>query len=238
MNSKTKILLSTLMLTLSLTYTYKGNCNKVKEFKIDNTIKNCNSSILEIKRIAESQLLNKTLQERTEKLKREELEKIEKGKEILRKEKIGFDCNDITRRSLLKPEELYGLLVDRNVTFPDCAWSIIDAENIYGINAFVLSSIAILESQHGRSNFSKDLNNLTGYAAYDGTGTAQRFDSKSDGLYKTAKLLSQEYVDQDGMYYTGPCLSSINTLYSSSNDWYINVSTISQELLNAYYRLY
>lgn len=71
----------------------------------------------------------------------------------------------------------------------------LDLQEKYGINAAFLVSLANAESNHGKSNFAVNKNNVT--SIYDSKNKQFRnFDTVADCLEYTAKLLKNNYVGE------------------------------------------
>lgn len=177
----------------------------------------------------------KAVKEAEEKAKLEEYKKKEKErltKENERRLNVSFNYDNITEKSNITAEELYVGLLGTNIE--DCAWAIVECENIYGINAIVLSAIGVLESGNNSSDFAKYNNNLTGHGAFDNTNTAYTFSSRYECFYETARLLAKEYVNPGGLYYNGLSIDNVNTKYSSNVNWDKEVNQISNEILNRF----
>jgi beta-N-acetylglucosaminidase len=103
----------------------------------------------------------------------------------------------------------------------------IATQNKYGINALLMFTMAIHESNYGRSNFALDRNNLFGVDAVDtNPGAAARFASVAKGIEEQGNYLSWVYADADyqaGANYYGANLgtksSGMNVKYASDPYW-------------------
>lgn len=113
----------------------------------------------------------------------------------------------------------------------------IDAEKIYGVNALVLAGIVALESSWATSRRALDQNNLTGYAVYHDNSTGKDFLSQYDCILETARLLNKDYLQEDGQWHKGYSVKSINTMYSSDENWYNKVSKIGNDFLQEYHNI-
>lgn len=169
-----------------------------------------------------------------EELKEDELLKQAKL-DIARVWSVSFNTKDVTEPSYLTVKELEQVLSGTNMKH--LAKDIIEAENTYGINAFILSSIIALESGWNTSDRAK-LNNLTGYAVYSDSDRGATFSSPYECIMATSKLLKYEYIYEKGKYYTGENIDNIGKLYSSDKQWSHKVSTIANKLYEKYNELF
>lgn len=112
---------------------------------------------------------------------------------------------------ILKDTNLYGL-----------GEAFIQAEIDYNINAFFLVSLAIHESNWGRSKIAVNKNNLFGYGAYDSSPykSAVYFPNKSVSIDRVAQSISNSYLNSDGKYFGGGyTLRHVNKRYSTDSKW-------------------
>lgn len=102
-----------------------------------------------------------------------------------------------------------------------------------GINGVVMLSIAILESDYGKSRIAKDKNNLLGYGAKDSSPyeSAVTFKDFNNCIETVAPLLIENYLMKDGKYYNGSTLNGMNVKYCSSSLWASKVSNIMVDLM-------
>lgn len=107
------------------------------------------------------------------------------------------------------------------------------AEDLYGVNAILLMSIAKLESNYGRSKIAMDKNNLFGFMAYDNSpySSAKSYETKADSIYDAAKHLSKNYLTQGAPYFNGYSVDDIGKSYSTSSGWAREVKKISSEII-------
>lgn len=113
----------------------------------------------------------------------------------------------------------------------------VEAEKIYNINALFLVGIAALESSWGTSDLAKYRNNLTGFKAYNNSVSenATHFSSFKDSIMGTAKLLSEDYLTEGGIYFEGYSAYSVNLNFCKQNDgtpsltWSQNISKIAKK---------
>ncbi|MGL5151612.1 MAG: glucosaminidase domain-containing protein [Clostridium sp.] len=139
-----------------------------------------------------------------------------------------YNKNNISEVSNIGSSRLYDMLKSTNLA--ELTDSFIAAEEKYKINALALVSILALESSWGKSRRAINDNNLSGYAIYS-RGSSYSFNSKEDCVMETARLLSEDYLNPNGKYYSGKSLQAINKKYCTSGDWHIKVDSIIRELL-------
>ena len=89
---------------------------------------------------------------------------------------------------------------DTNNVFKENYKAFFDAEKKYGINGVFLASIAIHESNWGRSRIAMDKKNLFGFGAYDASpyDSAITFDTYATGIDTVAGWLSSNYLYPSG----------------------------------------
>lgn len=140
------------------------------------------------------------------------------------------DVRDIRKKSAASVDELNqllsgSLLQGQGINFKR-------AEDIYGVNAYVLMAIAKLESAWGESKIARDKNNLFGYGAFDSAPyeSAKTYASYEDSIYDVAKHLSENYLSPGGAYFNGYSLDGVNQKYSTSPEWASKVRRIVSEL--------
>lgn len=131
---------------------------------------------------------------------------------------VQFNPYDITQISNISVDKLRQILKDNNrVNMAKCAQDFIDAEELYGVNAFVLAGIGVVESTDFTSHYAITRNNGFGIAAYDSNpNNAASFKSKRHAIMELAKLL------KSGQYYVKAGRKSIweiNSKYCSDPKW-------------------
>lgn len=90
----------------------------------------------------------------------------------------------------------------------------VEAERKYGVSAIFLLALTAHESSWGKSYRAVYQNNLTGYNVTSDEAKGKKFASKESSILETAKLLGQEYLDKDGLFYTGSYdIYTINKTY-------------------------
>lgn len=160
-----------------------------------------------------------------------------------RKENIVYNPMDITEVSGISANELYDTLINiNNGKLAKYAWTFKECEDLYGINAFFLVGLVAQESGWDTSNRANYQNNLTGYAVYNNQSKGMSFNSKEDSIYKTAKLLKDNYLTFGSKYYTGKSIWNINTNYCWYEDgsgpnysWSDYINQIANKCINYYH---
>lgn len=117
------------------------------------------------------------------------------------------------------------------------ASSFVEAEETYGVNAYFLAAIAALESSWGTSNRAMYQNNLTGHAVYNNSARGTYFNSWHESIMTTAKMLKENYLSPDGIYYNGLSTVDVNKKYCFLQDevtidynWSSSVNSIANSL--------
>lgn len=88
--------------------------------------------------------------------------------------------------------------------------TLVQAEELYGINSLVLAAITVHESGWGSSRLAQDKNNLAGLGAYDHSpGSAIRFENREECVMFLAELLRERPGS----------LEEIGTWYASDPRW-------------------
>lgn len=148
-----------------------------------------------------------------------------------------FDRSNVTTPSYATIVHLERALKDTNLY--SLADAFVDAEKQYGINSYFLAAICAHESGWGNSNRAKSQNNLTGHAVYSSISRGSTFDSKYQNIMSTAKMLKENYLSTNGMYYRGLSVDSVNENYCFLEDgktvdykWASSVSQIAVDLKN------
>ena len=67
--------------------------------------------------------------------------------------------------------------------------------------------------------------NLFGYRAYDRDpeNSAQSFENYAKAIEDVSKALKQDYLTENGPFYNGTTLESVNKKYASDEEWYLKV---------------
>lgn len=169
----------------------------------------------------------------------EEERRIRAEQEAIRKANIGCDLDNVLKSSNLTASELRAVFNHNNYSkeMGKLADIIIEAEEIYGINAFILSAIASWESDYCRSSRAKNDYNVLGWGVHSASSTGYNSSSYYECIMKAAKFLREEYLTPDGLYYKNLSTWSIAQSYcpddkaTSANEadkWRIGVNSIAK----------
>lgn len=194
------------------------------------------STILE--EVKEKQKRYIAMKEEAERLRLEREAKLEAERiaaeqaEIQRRLSVGYNYYNFMEVSGIEHSELQNILSDTGLA--DVAWTIVQCEKDFGVNAFILTAILAEESGWGQSDRAVYQNNLSGYAVYDDYAEGAYFETRFDSVVATARLLAYDYGTVNGKYHTGFSLDNVNSLYSANPEWSTNVNTIAYSLLMKY----
>lgn len=154
-----------------------------------------------------------------------------------RKANVGFNPSDLLQASGITGDEMYSLLKDRGVN--DVAYALVEAEQIYGVNAILLAGLVCLESGWGESARSTgSTNNMTGMGVPNNYSRGYVYSSRAESVLDTARQLKKNYLTEGGVYYNGTSIWSVNKKYCASKDWADKIVNISSTLLSKYKELY
>jgi len=105
-------------------------------------------------------------------------------------------------------------------------------ERQYNVNGIFVASVAIHESNWGKSKISLNKKNLFGYGANDSNpyNNAYTFNNYSESIDLVARVFVKYYINPNGTkiydgqiasgkYYTGKTISSVNKYYASDKNW-------------------
>ena len=105
--------------------------------------------------------------------------------------------------------------------------AVVKAEEVYGINALFILSVAALESGWGNSDLAMYRNNLFGIAAFDSNvDAAFDFATKEECVLYFAELISEDYVGEGRTD-----LYSINDKYATSDTWADKVGSMMNSMI-------
>lgn len=224
---------------------------------VDSLYEDLNSVSSSIKYITDYKQREEDRKEFAEKREEElNLEKIRKAEEvkleIARRESVTFDAYDVTHKSYVTEQELKEVLLNVNGGdgLAPYASYFVEAEKLYGINAFFITAIAAQESGWGKKAAGNGTN-LTGYAVYTRHHTGKTFEGGvRENILATAKLIAEDYANPEGRYYTkwdgytGKSIFEINQKYcllqdqkTVDNRWSQALNKIGNNLNNTYHNI-
>ncbi len=115
---------------------------------------------------------------------------------------------------------------ENNSKLRNIGQALINAEKRYGVNSIIMLSVAINESNWGKSSIAQNKNNIFGINALDSnpTGTANEFKSVEDCINEFAKnYISKGYANPGSWKYKGAHLGNknlgANVKYASDPFW-------------------
>lgn len=190
-------------------------------------------TLQEMRRIEEEARLKRE-QEEQEELERQRLIQ-EEEERIRREQQPYFNPYNVSELSNLTKEQMYTMLEGTALH------TLVDAyywyEQEYQINAIFMMALTAEESGWGRSSLAISNNNLSGHK--DRSGGWAYYSDWGQCLEESFRLISEEYVDPNGSFYTGPSMYDINLVYcpdpQNPNSWANNIASIGYQLLNKLY---
>lgn len=168
---------------------------------------------------------NRVLKE-IENRKAEEARKIEEERlriEAEAKQKIiddvcYFNTNDLSEPSGISVQKVYELLKDTTYQTWEIANLLVEAEKReYPVNAIFMISLTRHESWHGKSELAKSKNNIS--SMKNGRGDWRYFNSKFECMSSTIDLISNEYLNPNGLFYNGTSMDEVGIYYCEGNLW-------------------
>ena len=146
-----------------------------------------------------------------------------------------FNEYDLTQRSYASIVHMKKAL--KGTELQCIASSFVEAEETYGVNAYFLAAIAAFESSWGTSSRAIYQNNLTGHAVYNNFARGTYFNSWHESIMTTAKILKENYLCYDGVYYNGLSTVDVNKKYCFLQDeitidynWSSSINSIAHSL--------
>ena len=162
------------------------------------------------------------------KVKAIEQSQIEPEQEV---KELHFNIDNVTEASNMTVDQIQEVL--KGTALYPLASDYIELEQVYGINALFVLSLTIEESGWGTSRITHDNNNISGQRI---NGVYRTFKSKYMCLKETYRLLSEEYVNEEGKYYVGSSnIYDINATYcpdTEKDSWANNIIEISKNIRN------
>lgn len=201
----------------SSTTVYSNNIKSVDTNKNTNLISKKLSD--ELKK-SEEEIKEKESKDRKKEIK-------ENTKQIIANSKrnyVYYNPYNITEKSNITETAMYKLTAGTKLeTVVDV---LLEGEDRYNINAVAVLAIICLESSYGTSNRAINNNNLTGYAVYSDSSDGKHFESWTDCIEETYKLLAKEYLSENGKYYCGKSIWNVNVYYSTPTNWSEQINDI------------
>ena len=219
-----KVLLSLIIGTtiVSLGVSEIPKTNMEADYEIISNLKNFEFKQVQAKLDVEIQKIKEA------EAKRLEEEKRKKELEEQQRKQPHFNPYNVTEPSNLSKEQLHKMLEGTALV------TVVDAlywyEQEYGVNSIFITSIIALESGWGESSLSRTHNNLGGYKSKD--GGYYTFADWGESVQETFRLISEEYTNENGLFYNGKSVYDINIRYCELGSWSNKVISIGNELLS------
>ena len=134
-----------------------------------------------------------------------------------------FAAVDLSRPSGLSAGDFEALMPE---AFQGYGGIFYDSEQNYGINGIFLLAVIRLESGNGESWLSQNSNNVAGNKGEDGYLS---FDVLSEGIVYAASNLGENYLREDGKFYSGGTLEDIARVYCPGGNWASQVKNLMAE---------
>ncbi|EPZ59418.1 mannosyl-glycoendo-beta-N-acetylglucosaminidase family protein [[Clostridium] sordellii ATCC 9714] len=127
---------------------------------------------------------------------------------------ISYLRDDVTLKTGITEDEMREVLINTTgaKTMSHLAKAFVDAENLYGVNAFFMAGVVALESGFATSRRAIEDNNLTGYEVYNDDSEGKLFTSQYESILQTAKHLKENYLTKDSIYYNGLSVDAVQII--------------------------
>ena len=141
-----------------------------------------------------------------------------------RKGQLNYNVTKVSNASL----EDIKKMVEKYPNAKGLELTILICEKEYNINAIVLISCAILESQMGESRIGRKKNNWFGIQAYDWDpfNSAKKFDTPADCIDYWCRLIKKNYINEGRT-----TLKTIGKKYCSSSSWAAKIESICKRCI-------
>ena len=136
---------------------------------------------------------------------------------VTKRNSISYDIYDMTVVSNMSANAVSKIL--EGTKFQYLASWLVQCEEKYNVNLLYVISIAAIESGWGTSNRARTQNNLTGIAVYNDYSSGTSFSSWEACIEETFRLLSEDYLNPEGRYYSGKSIWNVNTKYCTTPSW-------------------
>lgn len=201
--------------------------------------------------LAEAERITKEREEaerlEAERLAKEEAERLEQERlkaieEENRRAQVGVNLENVLEISHITEDELIAVFdfYEYSHALKDIAWIFVEAEKTYGINAFIMASIASWESDYGRSPRAIYDKNYLGWGVTSASATGINSSSAYENIMGAAQFLREEYLSENGLYYNGVSTWGLMQNYcrdeygNPSDAWRVGVNSIACEYLWIY----
>lgn len=142
-----------------------------------------------------------------------------------------YNSNDLREISGISVQRAYELLQGTTYQTWENAQTFCNAEKLQpSVNALFLIGLCNLESYYGKSKLARENNNVTSWRLDNGGWGV--FSSKTECINDTIQLISNQYLNPNGIYYKGVTISQVGFYYCEGNTWANQVGNKVNELLN------
>ena len=122
---------------------------------------------------------------------------------------------DLRTKHNLSLEEIE-LLLSRFPNLKSISQKIYDCQQEYDVNTYFIIALIRNESANGNSGLAKNSNNLIGARTNQGW---MKFSSKNECVDYVYRLLSKNYLSEDGKFFNGYTIDGVNTKYCGDAIW-------------------
>lgn len=172
------------------------------------------------------------------KLEKEASKRIERDLEIQKQKRLQdyydklcyYNPDDISQKSNISVKKALELLKNTTYNTLEDAQAFVDAEKLSpSVNTIFLISLCNFESYYGKSQLSQNNNNVTSWRLDNGW---RYFNSKTECITMTAQMLSREYLNENGNFYTGKSIYQIGQVYcpEGTNKWIDSINNLANKL--------
>ena len=175
--------------------------------------------------------LKKEQEAELKRLKEEEEKRLKAEEEARQRALLKPTFNPYNAREVsnITEKQFYQLL--KGTGLYDVGWVFSFCEERFGVNGLFLLGLTALESGWGNSYRATHHNNLTGYNI-NSNASVYQFESRSESVIATARLISKDYLTENGRYFNGYSIQDINKKYCASSDWHLKIIEICNKLMN------
>ena len=156
---------------------------------------------------------------------------------VIFSDKNSIITEDMRKKSQVTEED-FKIYLQRFPNLSGIEAALVEAQDLYNVNAILMLAIIRLESGNGGSALARNQNNLGGITAPRNSVTVYRsFDSKDECVFFMARLLGEQYLYENGRFFNGYTLTDIAVRYSVSSNWSTLVRDIMFEIQHNLLRL-
>ena len=194
--------------------------NNIKDIETNKNTNLISKKLSDELKQAEEEIRINEINENTKRIK-------ENTKQVIANSKrnyVYYNPYNITEKSRITETAMYKLTAGTKLE--SVVDVLIEGEDKYNINAVAVLAIICLESSYGTSDRAINNNNLTGYAVYSDSSEGKHFESWTQCIEETYKLLAKDYLSENGRCYCGKSIWNVNVHYSEPTDWSEQINDI------------